>query len=152
MNLPKTAEERQRTGNPGKRPISAPLAVITGSVEAVPDPPEHLGAEGTRRWVEVWSIADKWLVPTLDIALLVRYCEALDDRAALKAIVRKQGRMSEGSMRQPKLHPAISEIAAIDDRLVRWENELGFTPKGRRALHITHEKPKPVRAIDKYTS
>ena len=149
---PKPTEAKRLAGNPGKRHIPDPIVVIEGSVDRIPDAPSTLGAEGKARWNQVWSTADKWLVPTTDMALLVRYCEAIDARTYWKSVIKKEGRMSRGSTGQPKVHPAVEELGKIDDRLLRWESELGFTPVGRARLHIEKRKPEPVRKLDRFVA
>jgi P27 family predicted phage terminase small subunit len=141
MTAPTPIEKRRLTGNPSKRPIPE-TTVIEGAVERIPDPPETLGAEGKKAWLRVWSVADKWLVPTLDLSLLVRYCEAHDERSYYRALIKKQGRMSEGSMRQPKLHPAVEELDRIGSAMLRMEDALGFSPVSRARLHIEKRKGK----------
>jgi P27 family predicted phage terminase small subunit len=151
VTAPTPLEKRRLTGNPGKRPIPTPVAVIEGAVDRIPDAPEFLGVLGKRRWGEVWSVADKWLVPTLDMGLLVRYCEGFDERAYWQGLLKREGRMSRGSTGQPKVHPAVEELHRLDERLTRWEAELGFTPIGRTRLHVEKRDRAPERKLDKYT-
>jgi P27 family predicted phage terminase small subunit len=152
MTAPTPLEKRRSTGNHRDHAPITPSAVIEGSVDQIPNAPAHLGAAGTRRWDEVWSVADKWLVPTLDVSLLVRYCEAHDDRAAYKAIVKKDGRISRGSTGQPKVHPAIEQIDRIDSALLRMEDALGFHPVSRARLHVEKKQAAPARKLDKYVT
>jgi hypothetical protein len=72
---------------------------------------------GLLSWVEVWSVAGEWLDPVLDVSILLRYAELHDERAAYRMIVEREGRMAEGSLGPPKLHPAVGEIGAIDEWL-----------------------------------
>lgn len=150
MTRPTPIEKRRLTGNPAHRPIPETV-VIEGGIDRVPDPPDHLGAEGRRRWEQVWSIADKWLVPSLDLGLLIRYCEGFDERTYWKGLLRK-GRMTTGSVGQPRVHPAVQELARLDDRLTRWEAELGFTPISRARLHVEKKPAKPAAKLDKYVT
>ncbi len=149
MTKPTPIEKRRLTGNPGHRPMPS-TTIIEGSVDRIPDAPGHLGAEGKRRWDEVWSVADKWLVPMLDMGLLVRYCEGFDERTYWKGLLTR-GRMTTGSVGQPRVHPATVELAKLDDRLTRWEAELGFTPVSRTRLHVEKRPAKPVAKLDRYT-
>lgn len=148
---PKPTELKRLQGNPGHQKLPPPAVVIEGAVDRIPDPPEHLGAEGRSRWDQVWSVADKWLVPSLDMGLLVRYCEGFDERAYWKGQLRK-GRMTTGSVGQPRVHPASQELAKLDERLTRWESELGFTPVGRARLHVEKRQKAPERKLDKYVT
>ena len=149
MTAPVPVEKRRATGNWRERKPPAVL-VIEGTVDRVPEPPEDLGAHGRKRWTEVWSVADKWLVPTLDLGILVAYCAGFDERAYWQALIRKEGRMSRGSVGQPKVHPAVQEMHALDERLTRWASELGFTPVGRARLHVEKRPKPPERKLDKY--
>jgi len=147
---PKPTEQKRLAGNPGHQKLPAPLIVLEGTVDRIPDPPEALGANGKRRWTDVWSVANKWLVPLLDLELLMRYCEGFDERTYWQGVIKRQGRMAEGSMRQPKVHPAVEELHKLDDRLTRWESELGFTPIGRTRLHVEKRNKEPERKLAKY--
>lgn len=148
MNPAVPIEKRRLTGNPQHRPIPE-TTVIEGAIERIPDAPDHLGVAGRARWDEVWSVADKWLVAQLDLGLLVRYCEGMDERTYWKGLLRK-GRMTTGSVGQPRVHPASLELSRLDDRLTRWENELGFTPAGRARLHVEKRPAKPVSKLARF--
>lgn len=147
---PRPTESKRLAGNPGHQKLAPAVVLIDGGLDRIPDPPEHLGANGSRRWADVWSVADKWLVASLDMGLLVRYCEGFDERAYWQGVIKREGRMSEGSMRQPKVHPAVDELHKLDERLTRWESELGFTPAGRSRLHVEKKPKAPERKLDKY--
>lgn len=147
---PKPTEQKRLAGNPGHQRLPDPLVVIEGDIERIPDAPDELGANGKARWAQVWAVADKWLIPTLDTALLVRYCAGFDERDYWQRLIRKDGRMSRGSTGQPKVHPAVDELNKLDERLTKWENELGFTPTGRARLRIEKKPKKPERKLDRF--
>ncbi len=148
MTAPVPMEKRRATG--AWRDRKPPeTTVIEGGIDRVPDPPPRLGALGRQRWADVWAVADKWLVPALDLGLLVRYCEGFDERAYWKRLLKK-GRMTTGSVGQPRVHPATVELAKLDDRLTRWEAELGFTPVSRARLHVEKRPAKPDKKLDRY--
>lgn len=147
---PNPTEYKRLRGNPGHQKLPAPAVVIEGAIDHVPDPPDGLGAEGKRRWSEVWGVADKWLVQQLDLSLLIRYCEAHDERAAYRALVRKEGRISRGSTGQPKVHPAVEQIERIDAAMLRMEDALGFHPVSRARLHVEKRAPKEERKLDRF--
>ena len=147
---PKPTELKRLQGNPGHQKLPDPVVVIEGAVGQVPDPPDVLGASGKRRWEQVWAVADKWLIPELDVTLITRYCEGFDERAYWQGVIRREGRMAEGSMRQPKVHPAVEELHKLDDRLTKWETELGFSPVGRSRLRVEKKRQAPKDKLAKY--
>ena len=146
---PKPTELKRLAGNPGHQRLTDAAVVIEGAIDRIPGPPDHLGSEGRARWDEVWSVADKWLVPNLDMGLLVRYCEGFDERSYWKGQLRR-GRMTTGSVGQPRVHPASQELARLDERLTRWESELGFTPAGRARLHVEKKQQPAASKLDRF--
>ena len=61
----KPIEQKQRIGNPGRRPL--PKAdVIAFPVQQAPEPHRPLGKVGTELWERVWLAAAAWLKPQAD--------------------------------------------------------------------------------------
>jgi len=149
-NPPKPASVRIASGNPGKRPIPEPLAVIEGSFDLPPEPPEGLEEAGRAVWTRIWPILRSWAQVDLDSALVMRYCEAHDLRDRLRR--RLRGITTRGSMGQMRLNPLLIEIGRLEDRMLKMEHELGLSPAGRSALRIETKKPAPARKLDKYVA
>ena len=143
-NPPKSIEERERTGNPGHRPIPEPLAVIEGYVGAPPVMPPDLGPVGQAAWERVWPVLVNWSRPDLDFDLMRRYCQALDEREGLRAKLAKT--------RSRTVWREQVRLDKLEDRLLVMERDLGLNPNGRKTLGIKQEKPKPVSRLAKYVS
>jgi P27 family predicted phage terminase small subunit len=87
----------------------------------------------------VWTYGGTWIGES-DRSLVVRYCETYDRRAALMQLLEEDGVMTHGSKGQPRLHPALAELNALDDRLTKAESLMGFTPSDRARLGLTQAK------------
>jgi P27 family predicted phage terminase small subunit len=139
MNPATPIEKRRIMGNPSKRALpeattSLPLATET------PKPPAHLGKTGVEVWNSIWTYARAWLSPTTDIGLIVRYCEAWDERAAHRAQLVEDGYYDTDAKGKVIPHPAISRLRALDDQLTRWAGLMGMTPADRARLGFAEVK------------
>ena len=141
MNPAKAPEERERTGNPGHRPIPAPLAELPGYEGLPPDAPDDLGAAGRAVWDRIWPVLVAWARPDLDRDLVRRYCQALDEREELRIASKRRSKYAWRDR---------VALGKLEDRLLIMERDLGLNPNGRKALGIRQEKPQPVRKLAKY--
>lgn len=146
---PKPTEAKRLAGNPGHQRLAEPIFVIEGSIDHIPEPPGHLGADGAQRWREVWGEADRWLVAGLDRGLLVRYCEGWDRRAVLTTELGRRF-FVKGSMGQRRVNPALDKLDVLDAALGRMENDLGLSPTSRARLHVEKRPAAPKRKLDAY--
>ena len=126
-------EKKRMLGNLGKRPLPEPVVELQG-VSAVPTVPESLGEAGTEVLERLWRYASAWLSPTTDLEVIVRYCQALDERKMYREVLERDGYFSTGSKGQPVIHPAQKALREIDAQLLRYENVLGLTPADRSRL------------------
>lgn len=132
---PKPVELKRLLGNPGSRPLPEPVLLLPSSVE-VPAAPRSLKKAGKERWERLWSVGRAWLSPTTDLDIMVRLCEAHDERALLQREVRKHGRYAKGSQGQTVTHPAVDQLRTIEGLITRWESLCGFTPSDRSRLGL----------------
>lgn len=132
--LPVSPERKRLLGNPGKRALP-PLRVVEPSAEALPGPLRPLGRHGKAAWARLWEAA-AWLSPRADVEMLTRLCEAYDERAALRARIKRDGLMSTGSTGQTVVHPAVSAVRILERQMTQWESLCGFTPSDRTRLGI----------------
>lgn len=130
---PKPTEVKRRNGNPGKRPLPEAVIRLPGAIE-VPAPPTSLRKTGRDTWERLWSVGAPWLSLRTDWDIMVRLCEAQDERALLRREVRKHGRYSYGSQGQLVTHPAVDQLRTIENLITRWESLCGFTPSDRSRL------------------
>ena len=67
-NPPKPIERKRRAGNPGKRPLPEPIAIVPRADRA-PHPPKGLRAPGRSVWAAVWAAGADWLAPSDHLAV-----------------------------------------------------------------------------------
>ena len=121
---PKPAEQKRRTGNPGKRKLPDLAAVTPLPVSGSPDPPRPLGMAGSALWERAWSHGKAWMAET-DAELLILTCEQLDERQALRLTV-----LTDGDWRER------AALRALDKAVQDGLSMLGFTPTDRARLGL----------------
>lgn len=131
---PKPVEQKRRNGNPGQRPLPAPIIILPSAEMDVPDPPRGLRKAGKERWCRLWGVGAAWLSERTDWDIMVRLCEAHDEREELRREVKRRGRYSTGSQGQLVTHPAVEQLRTIENLITRWESLCGFTPSDRSRL------------------
>lgn len=85
---PKPTEQKRRLGNPGGRPLPEPVSAIVPAPDQVPAPPRGLRRVGREVWIRLWSVGYAWLSRQTDWDLMVRLCQAHDERAQLMKVIR----------------------------------------------------------------
>jgi P27 family predicted phage terminase small subunit len=155
---PKPVEIKRRLGNPGKRRLpelseTVALPPSTG----VPTPPRGLKAAGKTTWTRLWSAGAGFLSPKTDYDLLVRLCEAHDERVLLRKLIAKEGRIlySDKATNEttgaldgitlekrgaPYVHPAVWLLMKVDAAITRYEGLCGFTPSDRAKVGLAEVK------------
>lgn len=121
---PKPAEQKRRTGNPGKRKLPDLAAVTPLPASSPPDPPRPLGAAGGALWERAWGHGRAWMAET-DAELLMLTCEQLDERQALRLKVLREGDWRERAA-----------LRALDKAVQDGLSMLGFTPTDRTRMGV----------------
>ena len=121
---PKPAEQKRRTGNPGKRKLPDLAAVTPLRTRTRPDPNRPLGQAGTALWDRAWAHGRSWITDT-DVELLMLTCEQLDERQALRLTV-----LTDGDWRER------AALRALDKAVQDGLSMLGFTPTDRARLGV----------------
>ena len=111
-----------------------------------PPAPPHLVEDGPGReaWARLWTAGAAWLSPKVDVQLMTRYSEALDERWAIWQTISTDGTTTRGSTGQIRLHPLFTRLAVVDASLLQMEKSLGFTPADRTRLGAVEAKPPTV--------
>ena len=135
---PKPTEQKRLAGNPGKRPLPAPLAIIPPADAASREVPEQLGDEGARMWRMALSYAP-WLASS-DMTNLRLICEALDRRSLLLAELESQGYVLYTDKGYAYLNPAQGALATTEAQITKWLSLLGLTPADRSRLGVAEVK------------
>ncbi|MBG6140235.1 phage terminase small subunit P27 family [Longispora fulva] len=110
------------------------------AVAAVPDPPATLGEIGAAVWERLWTAGQGWLSLTTDLDVLTRLAEAHDERQAMREQIAADGYMVAGSQGQPRPHPLLTHLRALEAQMTRWESLCGFTPADRSRLGYAEVK------------
>lgn len=72
-----------------------------------PNPPTNLGKTGRALWRQITA---EWELDPRESAILAAACRQADDVAALEELLKNDGLVSVGSMKQPRLNAAITEL------------------------------------------
>src|SRR5690242_6483022 len=96
---PLPAEQHRRRGNPSHKKLPDVSGVVAlAPADGVPPVPPSLRESGARAWSRLWAAGAAWLAPQTDVAIMTRLCEAYDTRAAMLAVIERDGLMIAGSM------------------------------------------------------
>lgn len=120
--------------------------MILAEAAGAPPVPASLKRAGRDEWLRVWTAGRAWLAPGIDVFILERYCQQHDRLAEMYARVERDGMIVEGYKGQPRPHPLLSEIRALESEMRKVETELGFTPAARSKLG--HAEVRRVSKMD----
>jgi P27 family predicted phage terminase small subunit len=98
----------------------------------VPTPPVLLKETGNREWGRLWREVP-WLSPISDLQMVSRLCGLYDRHATLVARVEADGVVVPGYRRQPRPHPLLATLGALEGE-IRREAQCGLTPAARTVL------------------
>ena len=132
-NPPKPTERKRRSGNPGKRRLPPPTAIVPRA-EGVPDPPA-LQSEGLGLWGQVWASAGDWLAPS-DRPTVELLCRLADERAAWLRLAADEGLTSASRHGTMRIHPGVLEARALAGQMITLLSLLGLTPADRARLGL----------------
>ncbi|HNM84838.1 MAG: phage terminase small subunit P27 family [Mycobacterium sp.] len=140
----KPVEQKRLTGrSPGRdaggRALPEPVVVLAQAVGA-PEPPSSLKDAGRDEWQRLWTAGRSWLSPNLDLFVMERLCQNHDLRAAMLTQIERDGLTVEGYKGQPRPHPLLSEVRAVEAETRKLEIECGFTPASRSKLGYAEVK------------
>lgn len=134
----KPVEQKRLTGrsagrDAGGRKLPEPVVVLAQAAGA-PEPPASLKEHGRVAWQQLWIAGRGWLSPELDSMVMERLCGNHDLRADMLAHIERDGLTVEGYKGQPRPHPLLAEVRALESEMRRIEVECGFTPASRSKL------------------
>lgn len=137
MTARKPNEQKRALGNPGKRKLPTPLTIVP-PVETTTEPPAVLGDIGAAEWRRVLAVCP-WIGPS-DLAVVRLYCEALDRRSGLLALIAETGTVLYTSTGYAYLNPAASALSTTEAQITKWMSSLGLTPADRGRLGVAEVK------------
>ncbi|CAB4147196.1 hypothetical protein UFOVP519_16 [uncultured Caudovirales phage] len=134
---PKPAEQKLRTGNPGKRKIPTLSVVEHLPVKHIPEPHRPLmqtrtGAlgAGAQLWKMIWESGSPWLRQECDLELVMIVCEQTDERTLLRDRLFRNGLEWRDRAALRMLEKQIATNLA----------QLGFTPTDRARFGDTSNR------------
>ncbi|ASU83572.1 phage terminase small subunit P27 family [Nocardiopsis gilva YIM 90087] len=136
---PQPVERKRARGNPGKRSLPEPVAVLQPS-DNMPPVPVTLGQTGRAVWQRLWTAGQGWLSPTTDVDIMTRLCEAHDEREAIRAELAESGYLVSGSQGQPRPNPLIRTLRELESQMTKLEGLCGFNPSDRGRLGYAEVK------------
>jgi P27 family predicted phage terminase small subunit len=134
----KPTEIKRKTGNPGKRPLPAPISIVPAS-ETPPAMPGGLKDAGANLWEAVWSAGSEWLAPS-DAPLVALLCDLADERDVWKIRANAEGPTFTTLKGYVALHPAVSQVRVLARDMVMVLSLLGFSPTDRARLGLAEVK------------
>ena len=134
--IPKPIEQKRLEGNLGKRKLPDPVAILPVPMDQIPRPPKGLKPPGRNVWRRLWRIGRAWLSEDTNYDIMVRLCEAHNEREALKQIIEDEGYTVRGAMGGMVSNPAATQLRQLEALMTRWESECGFTPVSRTRLGL----------------
>lgn len=132
-NPPKPAERKRKAGNPGKRRLPAPVAIVPRS-DGVPEPPA-LQNDGLKLWGQVWAEAGDWLAPS-DRPAVELLCTLADERGGWLRLAAEEGLTNESRHGTTRIHPGVLEARALTGQMITLLSLLGLTPADRARLGL----------------
>ena len=139
---PKPVEQRRAEGNPGKRPLPAPV-LIEG--RSYPTPPDGAGD----RYLAVWNriVPKLWevgLLDGIDALALDAICTTVDRAYAAREMLEKDGLVVAGAMGGAVAHPAVKIEKDAWAEARRWFEHYGLTPLARTRLGLAELQRKSL--------
>ena len=129
---PTPTKEKQRLGNPGKRPINSEEPQPDG----LPEPPEYLDDYARQLFDRIVIAMADGVYTACDTELLAAYCSACSvHKHAVEHILRN------GTMIEDKLNPWIKEQRQQAQVIATLGTRLGLDPAARASIKVPEKKP-----------
>lgn len=138
MAPPRKPTELKKKLGTSRKDRDKPALTIVEPVARTLEPPPTLGHEGTQEWRHVLNVCP-WIGPS-DLTNLRLYCEALDRRSALLAMLAEHGWVLFTDKGYAYQSPAAGALATTEAQLTKWMNLLGLTPADRGRLGVAEVK------------
>jgi hypothetical protein len=123
---PKPTERKRAAGNPGKRKLAQPVALIPAA-EATPPPPVPLERAGSELWRLVWAEASEWLAPS-DVPLVALLAQFADERERWLTQAAEEGVTHTTRHGAIRVHPGVAEARRLEAAMVQCLSLLGLSP------------------------
>jgi len=125
----KPIEQKRRAGNPGKRPLPAPVLELRPVDFSSLETPAHLEAPGKKIWYKAWHSGLSWLSPDSDMAIVLAACELAD--------MKERARLRYNATGDSKDAGAVQKLNA---EYLKCLSLMGFSPSDRSRLGLAEVK------------
>lgn len=144
----KPAAEHIRTGTAAKKVLDE-RHESTPMQWKPPVMPTRISKEAAVIWLRIVpSLSADRLVSHYDEDLLLDYCEAVAWREKIqKTINKREYTMNAEGKYTP--HPQLKSLERIEKQIERYRDQLGLTPKSRKAMNIVLKAPRDENATKK---
>jgi P27 family predicted phage terminase small subunit len=134
-NRPKPTERKRRAGNPGKRPLPKPIAIVPRA-DGTPTPPVQLDHAGTALWSQIWDTAVDWLAPS-DVPMVALLAQFADERERWLVMATDEGITHTTAHGTIRIHPGVAEARRLETAMISILSLLGLSPSDRARLGLT---------------
>lgn len=143
---PKPEELKRRQGTSRRKPSNSCVSVAVFH-PVIPTAPREYSSDSMDLWARVWTTGALWLNQDADREVVVRYCDLVDERNAIRLQIDTEGVISQGYNGQPRPHPLLNRLGVVDRSLIALEDRLGLNPSERG--RIGHTEIKAESKLDK---
>jgi P27 family predicted phage terminase small subunit len=122
----------ERTGNEWRKKLVAP----GNDAFVTPHPPASVN--NIARWESIWALGGPTGVYNVraDYEIVARYCEYVERRATMTAILDEEGWTIEGNNGSIWPHPMARFVSDVEKKLGPIEDRLGLNPQARNTIAI----------------
>lgn len=122
----------ERTGNEWRKKLVAP----GNDAFVTPHPPASVN--NIARWESIWALGGPTGVYNVraDFEIVARYCEYVERRATMTAILDAEGWTIEGNNGAIWPHPMARFVSDVEKKLGPIEDRLGLNPQARNTIAI----------------
>jgi P27 family predicted phage terminase small subunit len=149
---PTPIEVRQAEGNPGHRPLPAP--VVIGGKRGL-EPPKGMPSEAKKAWESIVPTLEAvGVIDTVDAMALEAMCVQWARHKEAGRVITAQGHMARGSQGQPVEHPALASERNAAAMFLRFAEQYALTPVARTRLGLAelHRRTMATEMADRIGS
>lgn len=135
---PKPLEQRVAEGNPGKRPLPAPVLVGgRPTPEEFSQPPADIPEDGRQWWMKnVPRLVELGIIDRIDETVLEQLAVLYSRIKQARRVIREDGHFAKGSTGQLVKHPALSIEESSTKLFMQLAEQYALTPTARTRLGL----------------
>jgi P27 family predicted phage terminase small subunit len=137
MNRPKPTQVARREGNPGHRPLPAPVNLGVVMDEDLAVPPDDLPDTAKEWWLSAIPVLKRiGILETVDRAALEMAAVQYARWKQASRVVNQMGHIARGSTGQLTEHPSMATERAASALFLRFAEQYALTPTARTKLGL----------------